>query len=100
MWKITIITIIPAIHSRYSKQGSLLGDQVQAETGALMKYEMLPLGTSSNLIMHLVEIVHLVCLRLETAAFMELSNYLFHSLKSSSIQNTMYELVIYSPKHK
>lgn len=42
-----------------------MGDQVQAETEALMKFEMLPLGTSSNLIMHLVEIIHLICLRLE-----------------------------------
>lgn len=55
-WRITVITIIPAIHSRYSKQGNLLGDQVQAETQALMKYEMLPLGTSLNLIMHLVKL--------------------------------------------
>lgn len=37
-------------------RSDLLGDGVQAETEALMKYEMLPLGTSSNLIRHLVKI--------------------------------------------
>lgn len=34
-------------------RSNLLGDWVQAETEASMKYEMLPLRTSSNLIVHL-----------------------------------------------